>query len=63
MEHSNMKVFTVDEAAKTLNIGLNSAYQAVKNGEIPSIKIGRRILIPVVALEKMLSEAGKGNSV
>lgn len=58
-----MKVFTVDEAAKTLNIGLNSAYQAVKNGEIPSIKIGRRILIPVVALEKMLSEAGKGNSV
>jgi excisionase family DNA binding protein len=36
---------TVEEAAKALRIGKNQCYQAVRRGEIPSIVIGRRILI------------------
>jgi excisionase family DNA binding protein len=46
---------TVDEAAQKLGICRNAAYAAVKSGELPSIKIGRRVLVPLVALEKMLS--------
>ena len=37
---------TVDEAARYLGIGRSSAYEAVRRNEIPSIRIGRRIVIP-----------------
>jgi excisionase family DNA binding protein len=48
-------VFTVDEVAKILRIGRISAYQAIERGDVPSIRIGRRILIPRAALEQMLN--------
>ena len=47
-------VFTVCEVAKILRIGKISAYQAVARGEVPCIRIGRRILIPRYALESIL---------
>ncbi len=46
---------TVEEAAKLLGIGRNQAYEAVKRKEIPSVTIGRRILIPTAALRRMLA--------
>ena len=52
--------FTVDEAAKILRISRNSAYQAVKEGQIPSIRIGKRIVIPRQAFNRMLEEASQG---
>ncbi len=51
---TNQHVMTVEEAAEILRISRNGAYEAVKRGEIPSIRIGRRILIPRAALEMML---------
>lgn len=45
---------TVDEAARILGISRNSAYQGILTGEIPYIKIGRRILVPKAALMKLL---------
>jgi excisionase family DNA binding protein len=47
-------VLTVEEAALMLRISRQSAYQAVHTGEIPTVKIGRRMLVPRVALERML---------
>lgn len=52
-------VLTVEQTAKVLGLSRPAAYQAVASGEIPSIRIGRRILIPRILLEKKLSEAGK----
>lgn len=49
--------FTVEEAAARLKICRHSGYEAVRRGDIPSIKIGRRILVPVAALEAMLRGA------
>jgi excisionase family DNA binding protein len=37
---------TVEEAAAHLGISRNSAYEAVRRGEIPSVRIGGRIVIP-----------------
>ena len=51
-------VLTVEEAAQRLGIGRGSAYEAARRGEIPIIRIGRRILVPRLAFERMLSEAG-----
>jgi len=47
--------FTVEETAKLLGIGRNSAYEAVARGEIPVIRVGKRLLVPKAALEKLLS--------
>ena len=47
-------VFTVCEVAKILRIGKISAYQAVARGEVPCLRIGRRILIPRHAWESIL---------
>jgi excisionase family DNA binding protein len=51
-------VFTVEEAAQLLGISRSFAYEAVQRGEIPSMRIGRRILVPKAALERFLSELG-----
>ena len=48
------KVLTVEEAAQFLRISRQSAYQAVRAGEIPTVKIGRRLLVPRRRLEQML---------
>ena len=47
---------TVAETAKLLGIGRNLAYDKVKTGEIPVIKLGRRLLVPKKALEALLTE-------
>jgi excisionase family DNA binding protein len=49
---------SVEETAKVLGIGRNSAYEGVRTGQIPSIRIGKRILVPRVALERILENAG-----
>ena len=47
---------TVPEAAKLLRIGRATAYEAVKTGTLPSLKFGRRVVIPYSALERLLNE-------
>jgi len=48
------EILTVEEAAKRLRIGLNSAFTGVKSGTIPVIRIGRRLLVPRPALKALL---------
>lgn len=47
-------VLTVEEVADVLRIGRTAAYQAVKAGEIPSLRLGRKIRVPRAALERLL---------
>jgi len=53
---------SVEETAKLLGIGRNLCYERVKTGEIPVIRIGRRLLVPRRALEKLLEEPKYLNS-
>ena len=46
---------TVELAAKVLDIARGSAYRGVERGEIPSVRVGRRILIPVLALSEQFT--------
>jgi len=46
---------SVEEAAATLGIRRAFAYEAVRRGEIPSIRIGRRVLVPHAALHRLLN--------
>lgn len=45
---------TVEEAAKALGIGRSAAYAATQRGEIPSIRIGRRVVVPTAAIRRLL---------
>jgi len=45
---------SVPEAAELLGIGRNAAYEAVRRGQIPAIRVGRRWLVPVLALDQLL---------
>jgi excisionase family DNA binding protein len=47
---------TIEETAKLLGIGRQLAYDKAKTGEIPVIKIGRRLLVPRCALERLLEQ-------
>jgi excisionase family DNA binding protein len=49
--------FTVEEMAEILGLSRCSAYAAVKNGEVPVVTVGRRKIVPRVALEQMLTSA------
>lgn len=51
------KTVTVIEAAKILGIGRSAAYEGARTGQIPTIQIGKRILVPITALERMLAQA------
>ena len=47
-------VFSVRDIAQRLEIGLASAYALIKDGTIPSIKIGRKYVVPRVRFEQWL---------
>jgi excisionase family DNA binding protein len=58
---TNPLVIDVVEAGRRLGIGRSAAYQAVHSGQIPSVRIGGLIKVPVAALERMLERAGEWN--
>ena len=53
------KVLTIMEAAAELGISKGSAYEAARTGTIPTIRIGKRLIVPRVAFDKMLEQAGE----
>jgi excisionase family DNA binding protein len=48
--------WTITEAAKLLGISPTTAYEAARRGELPVRVIGRRMLVPRVALLRLLTE-------
>jgi excisionase family DNA binding protein len=54
---------SVPEAGKKLGIGRNAAYEAARRGEIPVIRLGKRIVVPTAAFEKMLAVRTKAQIV
>ena len=56
--HPDRIVLTVEEAAGLLRISRGLAYEMVRQGSLPTIRLGRRILVPRSALEQMLKAAG-----
>jgi excisionase family DNA binding protein len=47
-------LLTVEEAAQVMRVSRNGAYNAVAEGTVPSIRIGRTIRIPRDALASTL---------
>ncbi len=47
---------TVEETAGLLGLGRTATYRAIRRGDVPSRKVGRRIIIPVPALRDWLTK-------
>jgi len=43
------------DAGKALGLGRNATYDAVARGEIPVLRFGRRIVVPIKALERLIN--------
>ena len=54
------KTMSVPEAGRVYyEIGRDASYQAARSGQIPTIKIGKFLRVPIVAMERLLAEAGQ----
>ena len=58
MNDETPKTLSVPEAGRRyFDLAKNAAYEAARRGDIPVIRIGGRLRVPVVALERMLAGA------
>ena len=61
MNGENRLVLTVTEAAGALGISRTHAYELVARGELPSLRLGRRIVVPRRGLERLLDGGADGS--
>ena len=55
MKENLPKTITVPDAGREyFGLSRNAAYAAAQRGDIPTIKIGKLLRVPVIAMEKML---------
>ncbi len=47
-------MLTVEQAAVRLGISRGLAYEAARRGDIPAVRIGKRLLVPANALQALL---------
>jgi len=62
MEDQRLTI-TVSEAAHLLGISRGLAYEMARIGKLPTIRFGRRLLVPRWALYRLLEESGTGEDV
>ena len=54
--NSEKLTYTINEAAKALGIGRSLAYDLARQGDLPVIRFGKRLLIPRKQLLKLLGD-------
>jgi excisionase family DNA binding protein len=55
MQDIERRTYKIEEAGKLLGIGRNQAYEAAKSGQIPTIRIGKRLLVPKAKFDRILA--------
>jgi hypothetical protein len=59
METEGPKTLSVPQAGKRyFELGKNASYEAARRGDLPVIRIGGKLRVPIIALERMLADAG-----
>lgn len=51
------QTYRLEEVAKLFGIGRNAAYEGARRGDFPTIRIGKRIVAPKAAIDRMLQGA------
>ena len=50
------RTISIEEAGLALGIGRSSAYAYAKSGALPTVRLGRRLLVPRAAMDRLLGE-------
>jgi excisionase family DNA binding protein len=50
------RLVTCEEAARLLGIGRSLAWQLISNGTLISIRLGRRRLVPIAAIDQLIEQ-------
>ncbi|MBQ3427305.1 MAG: helix-turn-helix domain-containing protein [Clostridia bacterium] len=50
----NCKTLNVKQLAEYLGVGMNTAYQLVNSQDFPTLRLGKRIVIPIDLLEQWI---------
>jgi len=58
MQKKAKLTFTVPEAGQLLGVSRATAYELAKQGIIPTLRLGKRLVVPRIALERLLNSAG-----
>jgi hypothetical protein len=59
MNEAPLTISVPEAGKKYFGLSRNASYDAASRGELPVVKIGRLLRVPVRLLERMLDEAGK----
>ena len=51
------RTYSVREVAEILGVSKSTAYECVRTGQLPAVKLRSRILVPVEAVEALLASA------
>jgi excisionase family DNA binding protein len=54
------KFYTVRQVAEVLNVSYLTAFRKITNKQIPSIRLGRKILIPTTFVDNLVTQALSG---
>jgi excisionase family DNA binding protein len=54
-------VWSVEEAGRLLGISRAHAYELVARGEIPHLRLGRRVVVPKHVIESLLASVHTGS--
>ena len=55
-ENGDRLCFSIPETARMLGISRGLAYELARSGQIPVLRLGKRLLVPKIALERMLGQ-------
>jgi excisionase family DNA binding protein len=61
-EIADRTTISVDQAAALLGIGRSAAYEAARRGQLPTRRLGRRLVVPVPAFFEWLGVPATPNS-
>jgi excisionase family DNA binding protein len=56
LQHNEKLVLSVPETAKLLGLSRNATYEFVREGKIPCVRYGKRVLVPRVKLLEMINK-------
>ena len=55
MNRQERRTLTIEEVAEALGVGRTTAYMAARRGELPVLRIGKRLLVSKDALDAYLA--------